>query len=92
MSGVRLTPGLDAFLADLAGSEETAAALGNIAEGLRTRVRAADRFSVFAASGIGPQGAYGQVIMRGPGAVVEEFGSRSRPAAAPLRSALRGGR
>lgn len=41
-------------------------------------------------AGMGPRGAFSQVIMRGPGALAIEFGTRRTRAFAPLRRALRG--
>lgn len=41
--------------------------------------------------GRGPNGAFAQVIMRGPGALAVEFGTRRRRPMAPLRRALGGG-
>lgn len=89
---VRMRQDLERFLAEIERADATAAALEAVAEDVRRRVRAAPRFTVSTTSGVGPQGAYGQVVMRGPDAVLEEFGGRSRAARAPLRSALRGRR
>jgi hypothetical protein len=67
-------------------------ALRTVAEGIASRVSAPGHLRVWVKAGDGPQGAFSQVIMEGPGALTEEFGNRTRPAKAPLRRALRGGR
>lgn len=61
-----------------------------VAEKVARKVRAPARFEITTRAGIGPKGAFSQVIMTGDGALTEEFGSSSRPPKAPLRSALRG--
>lgn len=62
------------------------------AQGFAGKVTAPSGQAISAKGGIGPRGAFGQVIMRGPGAVDVEFGSQRRPAQAPLRSAILGRR
>lgn len=49
-----------------------------------------ESYEVTSRAGVGPRGAFAQVIMRGPRAVAIEFGTRTRPALAPLRRALFG--
>lgn len=71
-------------------SEATAAALRVVAEKVRKRVRAPKEFKISDRAGVGPRGAFSQVMMDGHGAVAVEFGTRSHAAKAPLRSALRG--
>lgn len=44
--------------------------------------------SLSARAGVGPRGAFSQVMMHGPGALTWEFGNRSRGPRAPLRRAL----
>lgn len=67
--------------------------LAEEAEKVRGRVqvprRAQSKLEVSVRSGIGGSGAYAQVIMRGPGALAIEFGSRNNAPIAPLRKALR---
>jgi hypothetical protein len=53
--------------------------------------RRAKGLKVSTRAGIGPRGGFSQVIMRGPGALAIEFGTRRRRPVAPLRKALRGG-
>lgn len=60
------------------------------AEQVRRRVRAPSRLTLSTRSGVGPQGAFAQVTMRGPAAIAAEYGSRNNPPGAHLRSALRG--
>lgn len=76
----------------LSREASTHRALRAEAEKIAQRVVAPSRLRVWVKAGDGPRGAFAQVIMEGPGALTEEFGSRSRPAKAPLRRALRGGR
>lgn len=70
-------------------------ALAREAEKIRSRVRlpsGAKGIQILPVKrGIGPNGAFAQVIMRGRGALAIEFGSRNGPPVAPLRRALRGG-
>lgn len=63
------------------------------AEALQNRVRLPSRakLHLVTRAGVGPRGAFSQVMMRGSGALAIEFGTRRRRAIAPLRSALRGG-
>ena len=69
-------------------------ALEDVASDIAARVQAPSRLRVWVKRGISSarREAFAQVIMEGPGALTEEFGNRSRPANAPLRRALRGGR
>lgn len=60
------------------------------AEKVKDRVRLPSRdLSLSVRAGIGPRGAFSQVIMTGPGALAVEFGSRRHEPKAPLRAALR---
>jgi len=72
--------------------ESVAALLHGVAQSVEGRVRAPSRMAITTRAGVGRRGAYAQVRMTGPGAIVEEFGSRTRAPSAPLRNALRGGR
>lgn len=69
-------------------------ALEEVANEVAARVQAPARMRVWVKRGISStrREAFAQVIMEGSGALTEEFGNRSRPAKAPLRRALRGGR
>lgn len=51
--------------------------------------RAQSKLTLITQAGRGPSGAFAQVIMRGPGALAIEFGSRNNAPIAPLRKALR---
>lgn len=86
MTSVRMVPGA---IDQLMRSEEVAAELGKVAGQVRGRVRAPSRMQVFDRHGVGPRGAFAQVIMRGPGALTVEYGNRTRAPKAPLRGALR---
>lgn len=74
---------------DLIQSDEVAGELGLIAKRFSQKVRAPSSQTVGIRAGVGPQGAFSQVIMRGPGAIAIEFGSRNNAPMAPLRKALR---
>lgn len=52
---------------------------------------AAGKLRLSTRRGRGPNGAFAQVIMRGPGALAIEFGTRRSRPLAPLRRALGGG-
>lgn len=67
-------------------------AMRQVAAQVRDRVNAPSNQAVSIRAGVGRRGAFSQVIMRGPGALTIEFGSRTRKALAPLRNALRGKR
>lgn len=88
MSDYRLVHRPDG-LRKLASSEETAEALGKAAERVARRVSVPRHLTVRTRSGEGPQGAYSQVQMFGPGAIAWEFGTRRMAPQAPLRKALR---
>lgn len=62
--------------------------LGVIAGRYRDRVRAPSHLLVYARQGVGPRGAFSQVVMAGRGAVAIEFGTRTRRPSAPLRRAI----
>lgn len=51
--------------------------------------RAQDKLALSTRVGKGRNGPFAQVIMRGPGALAIEFGSRNNAPIAPLRKALR---
>ncbi|MCK9496593.1 MAG: hypothetical protein M0R75_14015 [Dehalococcoidia bacterium] len=89
MSRVRMIPGA---VEALAKSAETWQALEVVANAVAERVDAPSHLRVWVKRGDGPRGPFAQVIMEGPGALAEEFGTRSRPPKAPIRKALRGGR
>lgn len=84
---IRFIPGAEKLLMS---DRDVARDLREKAEKVRRKVRAHPRFDLSVRAGVGPRGAFSQVIMRGPGALTEEFGSRRVPPRAPLRSALRG--
>jgi hypothetical protein len=71
---------------------DVARALGEVAKERAKRVSAPSRFSVSTRAGVGPKGAFAQVIMRGGGAIGWEFGSIRNPPMSPLRTAVFGGR
>ena len=79
-------------LEQLARDARLADQLGEEAERLRRQVRAPSRMTLTTRSGVGRKGAFAQLVMRGPGAVAAEFGSRTNAPGAHLRSVLRGGR
>jgi len=85
----RMIPGA---LEQLTRDARVADQLGDEAERLRRKVRAPSRMTLTTRSGVGRKGAFAQVVMRGPGAVAAEFGSRNNAPGAHLRSVLRGGR
>lgn len=91
MSGVRLEFKPNG-ISGLAKSESTAERLGAVARVINRRVVAPRHLSKRVRWGVSRRGAFAQVIMRGPGAVVWEFGGLHNPPHAPLRNALRGGR
>lgn len=64
--------------------------LGRAADRIAARVHLPSRakLSLSTKRGMGPRGAFSQVIMRGSGALAIEFGTRRRRAVAPLRRAL----
>ena len=91
MSTVRLNhKGIEA----LAREASTWQQLEEVAEDVAARVQAPSHLQVWVKRGISTTRgeAFAQVIMEGPGALAEEFGTRSRPAKAPIRRALFGGR
>lgn len=75
---------------ELERSPEVAALLGNEAATVQRRVRAPSHLRLSTRKGVGPRGAFAQVIMRGRGVIPIEFGSRNNAPMAPLRNALRG--
>lgn len=87
MNQVRTFP---SEIAKLKQEFSVAEGLGREAEVVRGRVRAPAKMEVFTRFGIGPRGAFSQVIMRGDGALAVEFGTRRSRAVAPLRRALGG--
>jgi hypothetical protein len=89
MSIVRIIP---AGIEELATSRGMERMLRAEAETVADRVDAPSHLRVWVKAGKGPQGMFSQVIMEGPGALTEEFGSRTRAPRAPLRRALKGGR
>lgn len=66
--------------------------LAAAAERIKARVRlpSSGKLSLSTKRGRGPNGAFAQVIMRGPGAIAIEFGTSRSRAVAPLRRALGG--
>lgn len=85
----RMIPGaLERLVQDASIADQ----LGEEAERLRRKVRAPSRMTLTTRSGVGRKGAFAQVVMRGPGAIAAEFGSRNNAPGAHLRSVLRGGR
>jgi hypothetical protein len=85
MSRVNMIPGGIEALVDNASTWQ---ALEVVAEDVASRVRAPSRMRVWVKRGRGPQGPFAQVILEGPGALAEEFGTRTRAPRAPLRRAL----
>jgi len=84
---IRMIPGA---LERLERQIDVAIQLLERAEQVRQRVQAPSRMELSTRSGVGPQGAFAQVTMHGPGAIAAEYGSRNNPPGAHLRSALRG--
>lgn len=84
---VRTIPGA---IDELAESREMVAMLREVAGDISGRVRAPSHLTVSTRAGVGPRGAFAQVIMSGPGALTEEFGNSSRGPKAPLRRAIGG--
>lgn len=76
----------------LSDDEMTSALLQQAADRLAKRVQVPPHLHLNTRSGEGPQGSYSQVRMFGPGAIFWEFGTRTRPAHAPLRKAMRSSR
>lgn len=66
----------------------TARLLLKVADTAKSRVRAPHDQVISTKSGIGPRGAFAQLIMRGPRAIFVEFGTRTQKPLAPLRNAL----
>lgn len=91
MARVKLLQG---GLEALASSAQTHQELRALAEEIAQGVDVPDHLWLTVKAGNGPRGPFSQVIMRGPGALTEEFGSRTRRPNAPLRRRLRemGGR
>lgn len=79
-------PGIDALRNDRGVAEE----LRKVANAKASRVQAPSRMTISTRAGIGPQGAFSQVMMHGAGAGAVEFGTRSRAPLAPLRRAVFG--
>lgn len=88
MSDIRVVVHSDADR-QMLESQASAAALRAVAEKVSKRVRAPKEFKISTRAGVGPRGAFSQVMMDGPGAVAVEFGTHTHAAKAPLRSALR---
>lgn len=78
-----------AALKELFESREVVGGLREKAEQMAGRVQAPSHLDVSTRAGVGPRGAFSQVIMSGPGALTWEYGNRSRAPRAPLRAALR---
>lgn len=77
---------------ELLKSEAVAQQLRDVAGKVRKKVVVRKGLVLSTRAGVGPRGAFSQVILTGPGAITEEFGTKTRPAKAPLRTALRGAR
>jgi hypothetical protein len=75
----------------LAYEKSIVGSLAEEAAKVRARVRTPRRaqLALETRAGVGPKGAFAQVVMRGRGALAIEFGSRNNPPFAPLRKALR---
>lgn len=84
---IRMIPGA---LERLERQLDVAIQLLERAEQVKRHVGAPSRMELSTRSGIGPRGAFAQVVMSGSGAIAAEFGSRNNPPGAHLRSALRG--
>jgi hypothetical protein len=67
-----------------------AAGMGLAAGQLRSRISTHGATTLSTRQGVGPRGAFGQVVMTGEGAIPIEFGSRIAAPLAPLRRALGG--
>lgn len=76
-------------MASLKSSKEVAQVLRQKAKDVQKKVVAPGHLKLDTRAGVGPHGAFSQVTMTGPGALAEEFGTRSRSPRAPLRTALR---
>lgn len=63
-------------------------ALREVADKAKGRVSAPKDQTLSVRAGVGPRGAFSQVIMRGPRATFIEFGTFRQRALAPLRSAI----
>jgi hypothetical protein len=85
MTRFHMLPGVER---DLQRDSGVAQQLRSVAEGIAPRVAAPAGMSVSTIAGVGPRGAFAQVIMTGPRAVIIEFGGRFTAPAAPLRRAL----
>lgn len=84
---------LEAGIRELGGKQDIAGQLDEAAEELKARVRIPrrhNRLKLSTRHGVGPRGAFAQVIMRGSGALAVEFGTRRSAPVAPLRRALGG--
>jgi len=75
---------------ELLKSQGIARLLRDVADRVRKKVVVRKGLTLSERAGVGPHGAFSQVILTGSGALTEEFGTKTRPAKAPLRSALRG--
>lgn len=84
---------LEAGITAMGEEREVVQILRDKANDLKGRVRLPSRakLTLSTRAGVGPRGAFSQVMMHGSGALAIEFGTRRRRAIAPLRSALRGG-
>lgn len=86
MSLVRIIEsGIEALRSD----EDVAADLGDVAEKARSMMRVPRRFTLATRHGVSRRGAFAQIIMRGHGSIIYEFGGRGVSARAPLRAAAR---
>lgn len=74
----------------IARSDDVVKFLAVQAEALASRVNAPKSQTLSTRAGIGPRGAYSQVMMKGPGALSIEFGNRRMRPIAPLRKAMSG--
>lgn len=77
--------GIDALRSD----EKVAADLGDVADKVRDTMRVPARFRLSTRHGVSRRGAFAQIIMRGGGAILYEFGGRGVAPRAPLRNAAR---
>ena len=77
-----------AAIARLARSDAVADMLGKKAAIAAVGVDEPSSMTKYTRSGVGPQGAYSQIVVRGSGAVAWEWGSVNNPPAGQLRAAL----
>ena len=73
---------------ELADSDAVVDALGQVAQKVTARIQAPSRMSKYTRAGKSDKGAFAQSVVRGPGAVAWEYGSRYNPPAGQIRGAV----